>query len=141
MSTTKPRIHGIGGLFFKARDPKALAAWYAEHLGMPVQDWGGAVLPWRRAEDSAPACTVWGPFQEDTRYFEPSGKAFMINLRVDDLDAMLEALRDAGCRVLDRREDSEQGRFGYVLDPEDTLIELWQPAPDCDAAACAAPAA
>lgn len=136
MSTQKPRIHGIGGLFFKSRDPKALASWYAEQLGMPVQEWGGAVLPWRRSDTGGPACSVWSPFAHDTKYFEPGTSNFMLNLRVDDLEAMLDALREAGCRVLDdRREDSEQGRFGYVLDPEDNLIELWQPAPDGDAAA------
>ncbi len=130
MSERAPRVHGIGGLFFKADDPAALSQWYQRHLDFDVQDWGGALLHWRRADNGADACTVWSPFAASTKYFEPSQKQFMVNLRVDDLDAVLTALRAEGCKVLDRAEDSEQGRFGYVLDPEGNLIELWQPNPD-----------
>lgn len=127
MSERKPRVHGIGGVFFKSRDPKALAQWYREHLDFDIADWGGTYFPWRRADDGGEGGTVWSPFPADTQYFVPGDKPWMINLRVDDLDGVLEALRVEGCRVLDRREDGELGRFGYVLDPEDTLIELWQP--------------
>ncbi len=127
MSERKPRVHGIGGLFFKSRDPAALSAWYGRHLDLPVAEWGGAVLPWKRADTGADAYSVWSPFKQDTQYFKPSESAFMLNLRVDDLDGVLAALREEGCSVLDRREDSEYGRFGYVLDPENNLIELWQP--------------
>ncbi len=127
MSERKPRVHGIGGLFFKARDPAALSAWYGRHLDLPVAEWGGAVLNWKRADNGADAYSVWSPFKQDTQYFKPSDSAFMLNLRVDDLDGVLAALREEGCSVLDRREDSEYGRFGYVLDPENNLIELWQP--------------
>lgn len=129
---SKAKVHGLGGLFFKAKDPETLGRWYAEHLGVPVQGWGGAVFEWQR-RDPAPepklqqGYTVWGPFKPDTEYFQPSQKEYMINLRVDDLDAMLAQLRAAGAQVLDRQEDCENGRFGYVLDPEGTLIELWQP--------------
>lgn len=130
MSANKPRVHGIGGVFFKARDPAALSAWYGRHLDLGVQDWGGALFHWKRSDTDAPGCTVWSPFAADTGYFQPSAKDFMLNLRVDDLDAVLAALREEGCRVLDRREDGEQGKFGYVLDPEDNLLELWQPAAD-----------
>lgn len=130
MNTPKPRVHGIGGIFFKARDPAALMAWYRDRLGLDAQDWGGALFHWRRFESGEAACSVFAPFKESTEYFAPSDKPFMLNLRVDDLDAVLTALREEGCQVLDRREDSEQGRFGYVLDPEGTLIELWQPNPD-----------
>lgn len=126
MSERKPRVHGIGGVFFKVRDPQALAAWYREHLDFDVAEWGGTVFPWKRADTGADAYTVWGPFAADSEYFAPSDKPYMLNLRVDDLDAVLEALRAEGCRVLDRREDSEFGRFGYVVDPEGTLLELWQ---------------
>ena len=124
----KPRVHGLGGVFFKAEDPGALSAWYAEHLGVGVQDWGGAVFPWRREDTGESAYTVWSPFKASSEYFKPSDKPFMLNFRVDDLDGMLEALRAAGCNVLDRSDDGEQGRFGYVMDPEGHLIELWQPA-------------
>lgn len=123
----KPRVHGIGGLFFKSRDPQALGAWYARHLDLPVEEWGGAALAWRRADTGGEAMTIWSPFKADTTYFAPSEASFMLNLRVDDLDATLAALREEGCEVLDRREDSEYGRFGYVLDPERNLVELWQP--------------
>ncbi|RNF84203.1 VOC family protein [Montanilutibacter psychrotolerans] len=133
MSDSKPRVHGLGGVFFKADDPAALSQWYADHLGIPMEGWGGAVLPWNRVDTGERACTVWSPFSADTRYFEPSTKPFMLNFRVDDLDATLAALRAEGCNVLDRGEDSEQGRFGYVVDPEGHLIELWQPRSEASA--------
>jgi predicted enzyme related to lactoylglutathione lyase len=123
------RVTGIGGIFFKAKDPEALSRWYREHLGVSTESWGGAIFHWRVAEGEEPGCTIWSPFREDSKYFEPSQKPFMINLRVDDLDALLASLREKGARVLDRREDSEQGRFGYVVDPEENLLELWQPPP------------
>lgn len=127
MSQSKPRVHGIGGVFFKAKDPAALAAWYGRHLGLDVQPWGGAVFPWKRADTGADAVTLFTPFKDDTTYFQPSDKDYIVNLRVDDLDAVLAALREEGCQVLDRGEDGEYGRFGYVLDPEGGLVELWQP--------------
>ena len=126
----KKRISGIGGIFFKAKNPQALAQWYAKHLGFDVQDWGGAQFFWNRSDNGQRAYSVWSPFSESTEYFNPSDKPYMLNLRVDDLDAVLEALREEGCRVLDRTEEIEQGRFAYVLDPENALIELWQPAKD-----------
>jgi predicted enzyme related to lactoylglutathione lyase len=129
MSETKPRVHGLGGVFFKADDPAGLANWYARHLGLGVEEWGGALLHWKRADTGEAACTVWSPFKADTEYFKPSDKPFMLNFRVDDLDATLAALRAEGCNVLDRGEEGEQGKFGYVVDPEGTLIELWQPNP------------
>jgi len=127
MTAQKPRVHGLGGVFFKADDPQRLSAWYARHLGLDVQAWGGAVLNWKRADDGTDACTVWSPFKADTEYFQPSDKPYMFNFRVDDLHGTLAALRAEGCQVLDRREDGEQGSFGYVVDPEGGLIELWQP--------------
>jgi catechol 2,3-dioxygenase-like lactoylglutathione lyase family enzyme len=127
MSETKPRVHGLGGVFFKARDPQALGEWYRRHLGLDVQPWGGATFEWQRKDGGQTGHTLWSPFAADSRYFEPSAREFMLNLRVDDLDGVLAALRSEGCEVLDRREDSEYGAFGYVLDPEGTLVELWQP--------------
>ena len=129
MADPRPRVHGIGGVFFKSRDPAALSDWYKRHLGFPVTAWGGAKFDWRRADTGAQATTVWTPFPEDTGYFAPSDKPFMLNLRVDDLDGLLDALRAEGCQVLDRREDGEFGSFGYVVDPEGLVLELWQ-APD-----------
>ncbi len=119
------RVTGIGGIFFKAKDPKALAEWYKTHLGLPIEPWGGAVLRW--ADDSANGSTVWSPFPDTTDYFAPSTAPFLINFRVRDLDALLATLRAEGCAVLDRREASEFGRFGWVIDPEGNKVELWQP--------------
>lgn len=134
MAEPKPRVHGLGGVFFKAENPEALSAWYAEHLGFGVEGWGGAQFFWNRvdAPDATPgqrAYTVWSPFKASTDYFQPSDKPFMLNFRVDDLDATLAALRAEGCNVLNRGEDGEQGKFGYVMDPEGHLVELWQPNP------------
>ena len=129
-ASEQPRVRGIGGVFFKAADPAALAAWYRRHLGMGIgmEGFNGATLFWNRADTGERAYSVWSPFAADTRYFEPSTKDFMINLRVDDLDGVLADLRAEGCQVLDRREELEQGRFGYVVDPEGHLVELWEPA-------------
>lgn len=120
------RVHGIGGIFFKARDPAALAQWYRQHLDFDVQSWGGTQFEWLRRDTGARAETAWSPFAQDSTYFDPSQHPYMINLRVDDLDGLLHLLRAEGCQVLDRREDSEYGKFGYVLDPEGLLLELWQ---------------
>ena len=116
------RVVGIGGIFVKAQDPVGLRAWYRDNLGFDIHEWGGAEL-----HNRAGSHGVWAAFAGDTKYFEPSEKAFMINFRVDDLDPLLERLRARGARVLDRREDAPFGAFGYVVDPEGTLIELWQP--------------
>ncbi|MDR3445221.1 MULTISPECIES: VOC family protein [Dyella] len=118
------KVIGFGGIFFKARDPSALAEWYAQHLGLPVEAWGGARFD---DEPRQPGYTMWSPFAADTKYFAPSTQPYMINFRVDDLDGLLARLRDAGVTVDDRVEDSEYGRFGWAMDPEGTRIELWQP--------------
>lgn len=124
------RVHGLGGVFFKAEDPERLTAWYAEHLGIGTAGWGGEIFPWKRSDSGTDACTVWSPFKASTEYFQPSGKDFMLNYRVDDLAATLAALRAEGCNVLDRYDETEQGKFGYVLDPEGNLLELWEQSPD-----------
>jgi catechol 2,3-dioxygenase-like lactoylglutathione lyase family enzyme len=124
------RVTGIGGIFFKARDPEALREWYRQHLGIDVQPWGGAAFTWDRPEPpAAEGCTVWSIFAADTRYFDPSIAPFMVNYRVDDLDALLAALRAEGCAVDDKTEDSADGKFGWVSDPEGNRVELWQPPP------------
>jgi len=122
------RVLGIGGIFFKAQDPERLRAWYREHLGLAVADWGGVVfesLPTSPA--GRQATTVWSIFPASTPYFEPSSAGFMINYRVEDLDQVLAALRSEGCQVEERVESSEYGRFGWVLDPEGNRLELWEP--------------
>lgn len=126
MTDKKPRVTGIGGVFFKAQDPKAMQAWYAKHLGVPVGPYGNANFTWRQ-EDGAPGMTVWNVFSADTKYFAPSDSPFMINYRVDDLHAVLDALRAEGCTVMDEVEESEYGKFGWLVDPEGNKIELWEP--------------
>ena len=113
------RVQGIGGVFFRAQDPDALRAWYAEHLGLDLQDWGGAVFEGNQ--------TVWSIFAGDTDYFGPSGRQSMVNYSVRDLDAMLEQLRAAGVAVEPKIDESELGRFGWATDPEGNRFELWQP--------------
>lgn len=121
------RVTGIGGVFFKARDPKALGEWYRRHLGIAVQDWGGAAFRWADDKAGAGGTTVWSPFKDDTAYFAPSAASFMVNYRVDDLHALLAALRAEGCAVDEKVEESEFGKFGWVMDPEGHKVELWQP--------------
>ncbi len=121
------RVRGIGGVFFKAKDPAALARWYSDHLGVELEAWGGARFAWKELDPRGDACTVWNPFSADTTYFAPGTATFMINYRVDDLDAMLAQLRAAGVQVEDKIDDSEYGRFGWAVDPEGNKVELWQP--------------
>jgi predicted enzyme related to lactoylglutathione lyase len=119
------RVTGIGGIFFRSRDPQALAQWYAAHLGISVDpSFGGSVLRWDVA-----GSTVWAPFPADTGYFGRADQAWMVNFRVIDLDAMLAQLRAAGVTVDDHIEEQEFGRFGWAVDPDGNRFELWQPAP------------
>ena len=121
------RVQGIGGVFFKARDVAALGAWYRDHLGVPLEEWGGCVFNWKANNPDGDAHTVWGPFAADTEYFEPSKKDFMVNFRVNDLAAIRQQLIDQGCDVDARTEESEHGKFGWVVDPEGNKVELWEP--------------
>lgn len=121
------RVTGVGGIFFKSSDPKSLCDWYRTHLGLDVEEWGGVVFRWTDDPSHGRGSTVWSPFPSDTNYFEPSSATFMINFRVADLHALLAALRTEGCQVLDRVEESEYGKFGYVVDPEGNALELWEP--------------
>ena len=121
------RVQGIGGIFFKSKDPKALGQWYAEHLGIPTQDWGGAAFVWSEQDRPESASTIWSPFKADTEYFDPSEASFMINFRVKDLEAMLKQVQAGGAKVFDKRESSEFGDFGWFLDPDGNKVELWQP--------------
>lgn len=122
------RVTGIGGVFFKARDPVALRAWYQMHLGIDVQEWGGAAFRWSDAAGKpVSGTTVWNVSSVESDYFAPSTSSFMINYRVADLNSLLQTLRSEGCNVLDKTDDSEYGKFGWVIDPEGNKIELWQP--------------
>ena len=122
------RVTGIGGIFFKARDPKALHAWYKRHLGIDVQEWGGAAFRW--ADDKgAPVAgtTAWLITSAESKQFAPSTASFMVNYRVDDARALAKVLREEGCNVLDKIDESEFGVFAWVIDPEGNKVELWQP--------------
>jgi len=122
------RVTGIGGIFFQAKDPAALQAWYKKHLGIDVQAWGGTAFTWADADGNpTTGTTVWSIFKAGSDQFAPSKASFMINYRVDDLTALLQALREEGCTVLEKTDDSEYGKFGWVIDPEGNKIELWQP--------------
>ncbi len=120
------KVRGIGGIFMKGNNPEGLSQWYADHLGIPLDEWGGSSLPWRHA-DGTEEMTIWSVFKQDTEYLKPSDHDFMINYIVDDLDAMLAQLREKGATVVGEAEESEFGRFGWVMDPEGHKIELWQP--------------
>ena len=122
------RVTGIGGIFFKAKDAPALQAWYKQHLGIDVQPWGGAAFEWTDADGKPVAgTTAWNINPEESRQFAPSTAPFMVNYRVEDLLALVKALREEGCTVLDKIDDSEYGKFGWVIDPEGNKVELWQP--------------
>jgi len=121
------RVTGIGGVFFKARDPKALAQWYAKHLGLVLEDFGGAILKWPddKAEDEG--LTVWHLAEQSSEWFAPSESSFMINYRVDDLEALARQLADADFPLTKPIEKHENGKFGWVIDPEGNKVELWEP--------------
>jgi predicted enzyme related to lactoylglutathione lyase len=119
------RVTGIGGIFFKTDDPERLAAWYRTHLGIAVEP-GTSYALLRRRDEADDAMTVWALFERDSDYFGGDG-AFMVNYRVDDLDALLAALRSEGVAVDDRLEETPDGRFAWLTDPEGNRIELWEP--------------
>ncbi len=122
------RVTGIGGIFFHAKDPVALRAWYKEHLGIDVQEWGGTAFRWiDRAGNPARGTTVWSIGATGSDDFAPGSAPFMVNYRVENLAGLLEALRAEGCNVLAKSDDSEFGKFGWVVDPEGNKVELWQP--------------
>lgn len=122
------RVVGIGGIFFKAKDPAALQAWYRLHLGIDVQAWGGAAFDWTGADGKLVAgTTAWRIASADDGSFAPSTVPFMVNYRVDDLRALLQALKEEGCQVLEKLDESEFGKFGWVIDPEGNKVELWEP--------------
>lgn len=121
------RVLGIGGVFFKCRDKCVLSRWYEKHLGMSLNEYGGKEFDLQEAP--AGSYCVWGPFADESVYFQPSDKPFMLNLIVDDLDAALAQVEKAGAELVGEPETSEFGRFGWFLDPEQNKIELWQPDP------------
>jgi predicted enzyme related to lactoylglutathione lyase len=122
------RVTGIGGIFFKAKDAPALQAWYKRHLGIDVQGWGGTAFNWADSDGKPTGgMTVWSIGAEGGDHFAPSKAPFMVNYRVEDLPALVTALKSEGCNVLDKTDDSEFGKFAWVIDPEGNKVELWQP--------------
>jgi predicted enzyme related to lactoylglutathione lyase len=122
------RVTGIGGIFMSARNPKALCEWYRTHLGIDVQDWGGTAFAWTDAAGNPTSgSTIWSVGSVDGNHFAPSTSTFMVNYRVENLTALLAALREEGCQVLEKIDDSEYGKFGWVMDLEGNKVELWQP--------------
>jgi predicted enzyme related to lactoylglutathione lyase len=125
------RVTGIGGIFLRSRDPKALTAWYAKHLGIALNDYGGATFLWTDEVPATTGMTAWSLFAEDTTYFgkgnESGPQQAMVNYRVDDLEALLTQLAAEGIPIDPHREDYDYGRFAWITDPEGNRIELWQP--------------
>ena len=123
------RATGIGGVFFRARDPEGLKAWYVDNIGLEPDADGYVVIRWGGDQSGS---TVWAPFDAQTEYFGPGEQGWMINYRVDDLDGLLSSLRERGVRVDDEiHEMPELGRFGWAIDPEGNRFELWEPAEGC----------
>ncbi len=121
------RITGVGGIFFKSKDAKALAAWYHDVLGVKVESWGGAMLSYEAP--GHPPYVVVSPFAADSGYFKPSDRDFMLNFGVDDMDAFIRRVEAKGVKILKRDDSDPSGRFAWILDPDGTKIELWQPKP------------
>ena len=119
------RVTGIGGVFFKSKDPKASKDWYKKHLDFNTDDYGCTF--WWKDEEGNKASTQWSPFADNTTYFEPSEKPFMFNYRVDNLVDLLETLKEEGVTVLGEIQEFDYGKFGWILDQEGNKIELWEP--------------
>jgi catechol 2,3-dioxygenase-like lactoylglutathione lyase family enzyme len=122
------KVTGIGGVFFKSRtNHKELAAWYARHLGLVLEPWGGVILKWPEDKGEDRGLTVWHVAEKDSKWFSPSESSFMINYRVDDLDALLAQLRSDGVTILKGPDAEENGRFAWIMDPDGNKVELWPP--------------
>jgi predicted enzyme related to lactoylglutathione lyase len=122
------RVTGIGGIFFKAKNAPELRAWYKRHLGIDVQEWGGTSFNWTDSDGNPTGgTTIWSVGSEQVEQFAPSNSSFMINYRVEDLLSLIKVLKEEGCNVLDKINDSEYGKFAWVIDPEGNKVELWQP--------------
>jgi predicted enzyme related to lactoylglutathione lyase len=122
------KVTGIGGVFFKCKtDRSSLAAWYQQHLGIHLEDFGGAVLKWPEDKANDQGLTVWHLADKDSQWFSPSTSSFMINYRVDNLDEMLNQLRTAGVEIVSGPESYENGKFAWIMDPDGNKLELWEP--------------
>lgn len=121
------KVTGVGGIFFKCNDVKKMKDWYAKNLGLPDEGWG-TNFDWVQADDpTKKGSTAWSPFPNDTKYFEPSKKEFMINYIVEDIEDLVEQLKSEGVTIVDQIEDSDYGKFVHILDPEGNKVQLWEP--------------
>lgn len=121
------KVTGIGGIFFKCKDPNKMKEWYQKHLGLNANDYG-ATFEWYEGTDSTKkATTQWSPFDETTKYFAPSTKDFMINYRVENLEQLVEELQKEGVTIVDKIETYDYGKFVHIMDVEGNKIELWEP--------------
>lgn len=126
----KKKVTGVGGIFFKAQNPNKLMNWYGEKLGFVTNEYG-SLFEFRRADDAnKKAYTQWSVFDDNTTYFEPSSKDFMINFRVEEIEGLVKELKGAGVTILDEIESYKYGKFVHILDPEGNKIELWEPVDD-----------
>lgn len=121
------RVTGIGGIFFKCKDPEKMNQWYKTHLGLDTSPYGAKIEWQQQADTKEKGYTLWSPFPDKTKYFEPSTKDFMINFRVENLEALVAELKKEGVTILDEIEASEYGKFVHILDIEGNKVELWEP--------------
>jgi predicted enzyme related to lactoylglutathione lyase len=122
------RVTGIGGNVIKSANTARLRAWYQKHLGIDVESWGGTAFRWAGPHNpDGHGTTVWSVFEASSSYFEPSTAPFMVNYRVENLHGLIAVLREEGCQVIDKVDESEFGKFGWVVDPDGNKIELWEP--------------
>lgn len=123
----KKRVTGLGGVFFKTSNPEKMKSWYQKHLGIESDQYGG-LFKWRDHGDKEKECTsVWSPFPSDSTYFQPSEKDYMLNYRVENLEELLDALRQEGVEIVGEIEQYDYGKFCWIMDPEGRKIELWEP--------------
>jgi predicted enzyme related to lactoylglutathione lyase len=121
------RVTGIGGVFLRSSDPKALAKWYSENLGITLADFNGTAFQWSDEVPAGTGMTAWSTFPSDTSYFGDGQQSVMINYRVDDLDVLLATLSSSGVWIDPKREDYAYGRFAWIKDCDGNRLELWQP--------------
>ena len=127
-TTKMKKVTGVGGIFFKCKDPKKMTEWYQKNLGLNTNPWGGATFEWFEGTDSTKkGQTQWQPFPETTKDFEPSPQDFMINYRVDNLEALVEELKKNGVTIVDTMQTYDYGKFIHILDAEENKVQLWEP--------------
>ncbi|MCM4152616.1 glyoxalase [Arenibacter sp. N53] len=121
----KNRVTGLGGFFFKTKDPNGIKQWYNKHLGLNTDQYGCTF--WWKDKEGEDCSTQWSPMKDDTKYFEPSKSNFMMNFRVENLVELLDVLREEGVTVVGEIEEYNYGKFGWILDPDGNKLELWEP--------------